>query len=67
MRLLETLRLKRLNHAVSIGFGAKVSPVAFFLNVLWFEGLLWVAWPSEDEVRDLRGPCGRLVSTPQDA
>ncbi|CAK9098017.1 unnamed protein product [Durusdinium trenchii] len=26
-----------------------VSPVAFFLNVLWFEGLLWVAWPSADE------------------
>eukprot|EP00434_Breviolum_minutum_P016755 symbB.v1.2.014778.t1/scaffold1059.1/size140537/6 len=27
----------------------RVSPVAFFLNILWFEGLLWVAWPSEDE------------------
>jgi hypothetical protein len=60
---METLS-RRLNHVVSIG--AKVSPVAFFLNILWFEGLLWVAWPSEDEARDLRGICGRLVST-QDA
>ena len=34
-------------------FWAKVSPVAFFLNVLWFEGLLWVAWPSADEANEL--------------
>ena len=50
--MMETLRLRRLKHVASIG-AAKVSPVAFFLNVLWFEGLLWVAWPSEDEARDL--------------
>ncbi|CAE7943777.1 unnamed protein product, partial [Symbiodinium sp. KB8] len=25
------------------------APLAYFLNLLWFEGLLWVAWPSQDE------------------
>ena len=63
--MMETLRLRRLKHVASIG-AVKVSAVAFFLNVLWFEGLLWVAWPSEDEARDLPGLKEPLVSI-QDA
>ena len=41
---------------VAVSGECQVSPVAFFLNILWFEGLLWVAWPSEDEV-----PCRKTM------
>jgi len=46
---------------VDVSGKCKVSPVAFFLNILWFEGLLWVAWPSEDEVPCRKTSCSEKM------